>query len=127
MPISDLHFIDTSKTFPVRYDLGKLLKYDGRAAEYDILLSQFIRRLKGLVSSNIRIVRRDEEFDLALIAFRVFGDTQFWWVLVEFNNVVNFDDIKEGVELAIPSVTDLERIYFELKNQERKLNRGSDK
>lgn len=44
------------------------------------------------------------EDDLTRVATRVFGDPRYWWVVADFNNILDpFAVLTPGAELRVPS------------------------
>lgn len=44
------------------------------------------------------------EDDLARVSARAFGDARYWWVVADFNGIVNpFEVLTAGQELRVPS------------------------
>ncbi len=54
---------------------------------------------------------------LQKIAYEIYGDPQFWWVIAEFNNIMDPTPIEEGGELfpgLILLVPAYERLFMEI-------------
>jgi hypothetical protein len=106
-----IHYIDLDKDYINRFDLAKFIKYDNDS--FDILTSYFIRELKKLPSKGNLTVTY-QEFKPELLADIIYGDTQYEWVLMEYNNLTDIFDIVSGTVINYPSLTDLEALYFGL-------------
>jgi hypothetical protein len=53
-------------------------------------------------------VGRYEDQRPDLICDNIYGNTDYWWILVQFNDIVDvFTELKEGMVLKVPSVKDI--------------------
>lgn len=65
---------------------------------------------QNLVLSNNHTVNQEEENDLPLIAYKLLGDPDLWWVIAQLNNVVNpLADVAVGLDLKIPTRESIDR------------------
>ncbi len=108
-------YIDLDYVSEERYDFAKFLSYANNG--FDPLSSRFLNQLNTLEASGKFIVTTEENRP-DLIAYYIYGDTQYWWIILEYNNILSFDDLVTGVELKYPSLSSLELLYFDLKASE---------
>jgi hypothetical protein len=113
---SKLFYINTERDFSQRFNLGKLMEFC--VDNYDPITSDILLELKSLDQGGIYTVR-GEENNPDLIAFRIFGDTQFWWILMQYNSITEIADIENGQEIKFPSISALEDFYFSLKLRQK--------
>lgn len=100
-----------------RYDPIKFM----RLAEgmYDILDSFFLISLYGLPTiGTFRI--SSEEYRPDLVAYKIYKDVQYWWILMLYNNFMHYRDLKVGTSVNYPSGASIEDLYFKLKSKELK-------
>lgn len=105
-------FDDTFKS-DTRYDLAKLVNYDDTNG-FDILDSYFIGKLLKLESTRTYTVT-GKEIRPELISYEVYGHTQYWWILMIYNDIWDELELVSGTVLNIPSLPDMEDLYFSLK------------
>jgi hypothetical protein len=105
--------IDVTNSYYSRYDIAKFL--DDSSGDYDILNSEFILRLSSLSKFGIFTVTTQEGRP-ELLAETIYGEGYhyLWWILMEFNNLIYPSDIKAGMLIQYPSISNLELIYFNL-------------
>jgi len=100
--------IDTIK----RFDMAKFMDFKNQA--HDPITSSLIFRLKDLPSGG-EIVVRGEEARPDLISFRALLDTQYWWIIMLYNDVIDVNDLVEGQKLNVPDQGALDDLFFSLK------------
>jgi hypothetical protein len=106
-----MYFINTAKTYIKRFDMGKFLEYS--EGTYDILTSYFLLKLPGLTESGKYTVTVEEN-RMDLISYNIYGDTQYWWIIMIYNQEIEVDAVVAGDVLSYPSLTDLENLFFSL-------------
>lgn len=111
-----MYYIDLETEFDKRYDAAKFIEYTNDC--FDILTSYFVSKLKSLSQYSIFVVQAEENRP-DLISYKIYKDTQYWWMLMIYNDIVNFEEIPTGTQIKYPSVTDVEDLYFSLKSLER--------
>ena len=109
-----LFFINLDVESPERYDLAKFLEYSDN---FDPLTSSFLKSLKDLKYEGTYIVQ-GEEYRPELLAHRIYGNVQYWWILMAYNAINSHEDLTTGLVLKYPNLEDLENLYFSLKSQE---------
>ena len=108
-------FIELDIDTPTRYDAAKFIDFVENG--YDILTSYFIDKIHALEPFGIFEVY-EEEGRPDLISYKIYGKTQYWWILMELNNFIHPADIHVGDKFKYPSVEDLEDLMFSLKSLE---------
>jgi len=109
-------YINTDREFKTRYDLAKFMEWNNNC--YDVLTSYFLENMPELEVLSTNIVTVEEQRP-DLISFNVYGNTQYWWILMNFNAFVSIDEFINSVDYNIPSISSLEDMYFSLKSLER--------
>lgn len=102
---------------PDRYGLSKLLEYN-KVGDYNTLSSIFVQELRNLPLKSY-ITSKAERPDL--LSYNIYGDTQFAWVLMVYNNCFDFTDgtFSAGAQVKYPSIENLEKVIFTLKARQR--------
>lgn len=52
-----------------------------------------------------------------LIAYKQYGDPNYWWVILNFNALVSFKEIKEGITIRIPNYAAVTKILSNAASQ----------
>lgn len=111
--------LNLEKSYAERYDIAKFNRpVDGsRFAYFDIVDSEFLRKLTNLKKFKTYIVK-SEEGRPDLLAERIYGlgQSQFWWILMILNELRLPRDLKRGMIIRYPMRSDLEGIYLSLNN-----------
>jgi hypothetical protein len=84
---------------------------------YDILTSYFIKQIDNLEPFGTYEVV-NEEYKPWLVSYRIYGDVQYWWILMMYNKIISHYDVKIGIEINYPSIEDIEDVYFNLKSKQ---------
>lgn len=108
-------FINLDKESSERYDMSKFMLYD--VDNHDPLTSNFIRELLNLQPQGQYTVQGEDNRP-DLLSYKIYGSTQYWWILLSYNNILEFDNISTGDTISYPSLGDLENLYFGLKAKE---------
>jgi hypothetical protein len=110
-----LFYLNPNLSSPDRFDPGAFMAYTDN---YDPLTSQFLKLLPTLaVAGKWTVTTEISRPDL--IANEVYGDTQYWWILMFFNDIILIEDLVINTVVNYPSLSDLETLYFSLRTQER--------
>lgn len=113
-----LFFIDLEKETDKRFDISKFFEFTDN---YDPLSSGFVSSLKSISMGGLyTITKEDGRPDL--ISNNIYGDTQYWWILMLYNDYVIVEDFKIGEQIKYPSLTELEDLYFSLKVKQLAVN-----
>ncbi len=109
-----MYYINLDLDSDARYDMAKFMEYNGC---FDILNSYFIKEVRKLPLFGEYVIQ-NEEMRPDLISYRIYGNTQYWWILLIYNKLTNHEELVNGVVLKYPSLEDLEDLYFKLKTLE---------
>ena len=107
-------FINTSFESPERLDLGKVLDSLGG---YDPLTSRFLNDLEDVPLEGFRVTV-DEAERPDLVSNKIYGDTQYWWVLMFVNFLTDPRELTTGTVLKIPPLAEIEAAFFSLKSRQ---------
>lgn len=108
-------FYISSSNSGQRFDMSNFMEYTDN---YDSITSEFFRELKNIQPVGKYEVQNEENRPDAL-SYKIYGDTQYWWILLFYNDKLTNEDIKNGDMISYPSINDLEILYFSLKSRER--------
>ena len=105
-------FIDLVNDYSERFTLAKFMNFD--TDNYDPLTSYVLNNIGDIPpAGKMRVDGLDFRPDV--LSFVLYGSTQYWWVLMLYNGFLTVDDIKTGMEIKYPDMSDLEDMYFSLK------------
>ena len=80
---------------------GKTITDIGSSKQY----ISFVNRLQNAERSRIAVVPNNMEGRPDLIAYAAYGNEQLWWVIVEANNVYDYEvDLGAGKQILIPNL-----------------------
>jgi hypothetical protein len=106
-----MFYIDTTIDSKTRFDRAKLMAYD---EGFDILDSYFVNQLLKLP--------KVREFKVAfeasrpdIISYKMYGDAQYWWIIMLYNDISDETTITSGMVFNGPSLSAVEDLYFSLK------------
>lgn len=111
-----MFYINNDITSITRYDMSKFMDFD--TDSYCILDSYFCSQLKNIpYSGAITIKTQVERPDL--LAYDIYGDVQYWWILMLYNDLQSPKELVQGLTISYPSLTDLENLYFTLSTRQK--------
>lgn len=92
---------DRQNIFPgeVTSHRGKTITSIGQSKKY----RAFVNSLQESNQSRVAVVPNDLEGRPDLLAYAAYGNELLWWVIVEANNVYDYEtDLKAGKQILIP-------------------------
>lgn len=111
-----MFFLNLDLETEERFDISKFLEYTDC---FDPLTSFTLDQIKKLpVGGNYAVSGEEGRPDL--LSYRIYGNTQYWWILMFYNDKINIEDIKTSDILYYPKLDELENFYFSLKIKQTK-------
>lgn len=105
-------FINLDKKFSKRFDMGKFIKFEND--NFDPLTSNFFNKIRTLPQdSTFKITTEMGRPDQ--ISRKIYGDEQYWWIILLYNNIFDVEQLVSGLELGYPDSDALDEFYFTLK------------
>lgn len=105
-----MFYIDLETSFTDRFDLAKFLDFTDDGV-LDPLNSYMLYQIPLLSSIGTYTIRKEEKRP-DLLAYNIYGDTQYWWVLMWYNSLYSVDDLRVGLEINYPSISAIEQLYL---------------
>lgn len=92
------NFVDSTS----RYNSSSVIYY----GENNIITFETYKRTEreGDASDQFTVITKGTEFRPDLISNEAYGTPNFWWKILEANEMVDIDEFKAGVNIRIPSV-----------------------
>lgn len=99
-----------------RYDMSKFMDFD--IDSFCILDSYLCAQIKnlpyaGAIAVTTQVNRPD------LVSYDIYGHTQYWWLLMLYNDYTSPLELTSGALVKYPSLTNLENIYFTLSTKQK--------
>lgn len=111
-----MYYINSEVKPVQRYDLQRFIEnIDG---SYELINSYLISAVRDLVSVGIFTIRACP-FRPDMISYEIYGDTQYWPLLMEYNNILELTELKIGIQLNYFSLDELEEIYLTLMSKQQ--------
>jgi len=107
-----MFYIDLNTDYKERYAPSKFMEFSEEG--HDILTSFFMLKLDGLKPAGSFTVTT-EVGRPDVVSHKLYDSTQYWWMVLAYNNMVHFDELVTGAVLKFPSLSDMESLYFQLK------------
>lgn len=118
---SKYFFIDTTDNDKERYDLGNFMLFDEDF--FDVFTSNALDEIPKLPIGG-RIVVAGDDFRPDAISYKIYGSTQYYWVILVYNRIQSVNDIENGQELLYPTIGALEDYLFGLNVQQSESDRN---
>jgi hypothetical protein len=113
-----LFYINAEYESDTRFDSAKFMEFIN--GNYDILNSYLFNRIKELPLSGVYKVV-SEDANPPLVSFRIYQDIQYWYLLLLYNDVIDFRDVKIGDRIKFFDLSDLEDLFFVLRTRQAQL------
>ena len=107
-----MFFINLSVKSDERFDLAKFLSFEDN--RFDPLDSFFLREIPKLTSRGQYAVQNEVQRP-DLVSFRFYNTTEYWWIIMTFNDLLSVTELTAGKVLDIPSEDDISRLFFRLR------------
>lgn len=109
--MSGQFLINNSVKTEKRYDLQRFVeRIDGA---YEVVNAYLLTALRQLKPAGQYIIK-DLPHRPDMISHDIYGDTQYWYLLMDYNNILELTDLHKGRNLNYFSLVDLEQLYLEL-------------
>lgn len=83
-----------------------------------ILDSYLCTQLKKLpYAGAVAVTTQENRPDL--LSYDIYGSTQYWWILMLYNDYLSPTELTSGALVKYPSLNDLENIYFTLSTKQK--------
>lgn len=105
-----MFYIDNETQTIDKYDMAKFMDFTDDGV-FDCINSYFLYQIPKLPLSGQYTVRK-EEGRPDLLAYNIYGDTQYWWILMWYNSFIKPQDIKNGITIKYPSISAIEQLYL---------------
>jgi len=116
-----MFFINTDILDGDRLDLRRFVRETDEDGEWLDLLDTYLLPVIHNMPPEGRYFIQNEVGRMDLVSYRIYGQTQFWWILMEYNRLSSPMDVKEGIVLSYPSLNNIETALFSLKAKQRSL------
>lgn len=99
---------------PVRYESSKFWPFND-VGGFDIIRSYFSQQLGYIPEfGDMEIVTNEGRIDLC--ALDALGETQYFWILLMYNGIIDVNELTTGKILKIPDKNKIEELYFRVKS-----------
>lgn len=104
-----MFFMNNSLDTETRYDTIKFINFN--IDNIDPLDSFMLLNIQNLPIQGTYTVQ-NEEARPDLLSYRLYKDTQYWWLLMWYNSIANIKDLKTGIIVKYFSLSSLEQLYM---------------
>lgn len=105
-----MFYVDLETTLIDRFDLAKFLDFTNDGV-FDPLNSYLLYQIPRLTAIGTYTIRKEAKRP-DLLAYNIYGDTQYWWVLMWYNSLYSVDDLRVGLNINYPGINDIEELYL---------------
>lgn len=98
-----------------RFDMSKFLSFEESVYSlHDSYLLREIPKLKKRGEFTVTV----QETRPWLISYEIYGDVQYWWALMIYNNIVDFTSIDTGDSIDYFTLDDLDALFYDLRRKQ---------
>lgn len=106
-----MFYINNENPSTDKYDLSKFIEMDDNGV-FDSLNSYFLYQIPNLPIAGSFVVKNGAERP-DLLSYQIYGDVQYWWVVMWYNHFIKPRDIKIGAVIKFPSLSSIEQLYLQ--------------
>ena len=92
------------------FNLSNFIPFD-KDFGYDPLNSEFRRRLVQLPVAGRFVISAKDEYRADLMSHHLYGTTQYWWVLLDYNYLDSPEQLTVGTKISYPSIVSLTDLF----------------
>lgn len=111
-----MYYINNNIYSVNRYDMSRFIEFD--TDNFCILDSYLCLQIKELPYTGA-ITVTTQEYRPDLVSYDIYGHTQYWWLLMLYNDYVSPLELTAGALVLYPSLDSLENIYFTLSTRQK--------
>jgi len=120
-------FFQNKEQYDTSLDMAKFVDFDDEnSGRPSYITSYVINQIKQI--SRYETIKVTNELVEApdYISYKKYqGSHAFWWIIMIYNNLLEFSEIKYGMELKIPSITDVNNILSSIQIAETSVKNGN--
>lgn len=109
-----LFFINLDVKNINRFDIERFMEYTDN---YDVLTSSILNDVQSIQSGGRYTVQGDDARP-DNISFKIYGNVQYWWIIMLYNSMTDINQIVNGMEIQFPALDSLEEFYFALQSKQ---------
>ena len=92
-----------------KYDMSKFMDMADDGV-FDCLTSYFLYQIPQLPIYGYYKIKVEENRP-DLLSFNLYGDTQYWWIIMWYNHFLSPYDLTVGKEIKYPSLSNINQMY----------------
>lgn len=117
-----MFYLNNDLDTQTRYDIIKFIEIN--KDNLDPLTSYFFYQLRNMpYVEELTIISEDKRPDL--LSYNLYGTTQYWWILMLYNNILSVNDLVPGIKIKKPSLSTIEAFYVKASTLQKSKNNDS--
>ena len=108
------NYLDPDVQYRNRFDLDRFVAF--REVMYDDFDSFFLQEFRALPAQGVYTITRIEGRP-DVYSRDIYNNTDYWMLLLIYNNIVDIGALKIGVDLSYPYLNSLESVYLRLQSR----------
>ena len=112
-----MFYLDIETKTVDKYDMAKFLELD-EECNFNPMNSYFLYQIPKLPAVGYYTVRKEVNRP-DLLSYNIFGSTQYWWIIMWYNNMLKPQDLKPGIRIKYPSISSIEQLYVNANLQQK--------
>jgi len=105
-----MFYIDNETVTNDKYDMAKFMDFSDEGV-FDSLNSYMLYQIPRLPLAGQYTLKKHENRP-DLISYDIYGDMQYWWIIMWYNHFVKPQDFKIGRVIKFPSISAVEQLYL---------------
>jgi hypothetical protein len=105
-----MFYIDAETKTKDKFDLAKFMSFEEDLV-FDSLNSYMLLQIPSLPTVGYYTVTREVNRP-DLLSYKLYGDTQYWWIILWYNSLLKPQDLKAGLRIRYTSLAAIEQLYL---------------
>lgn len=103
-----MYYINNEIETDNRFDTLKFLNFNDD--NFDPLDSFTLFNIKNLSTLGSKEITNEEKRP-DLLSYNIYEDTQYWWILLVYNDILDINELTSGKVIKYPSLNSIEYLY----------------
>ena len=103
-----MYYINNNINVEARFDTMKFLEFN--EDNVDPLNSFMLTNLMNIPPAGTYTIVK-EECRPDLVSYELYDDTQYWWILLLYNKILDITEFKAGLDIVYPDKAYFETLY----------------
>ena len=115
--MSNIFFQNKDEQYYTNIDMAKFIDFDdNNSGRPSIITSYFISQIRQIKQYTIVEISNELIEAPDFVSYRQYmGEHMYWWIIMIYNNLIDFSELTFGKKIKIPYLSEINRILSNLQ------------